>query len=232
MYLFNSAIFGKLRLIRSLGFLLLFFAACSKDEPVEVNMGYRYFPANPGHWTIYQVDSVAWNDFDGSVDTFNFQLKEIIESEFIDEQSRTNIRIERYKRASDTSEWVIKDVWFGLRTPSTAERVEENKRYVKMIFPVEEDDEWDGNAFNMLGQQTYTYTNVHEPYQINLFSFDSSATVMQQDYTTQISKNYEEEVFVTGIGLVYKKYINQKKLPTGVITKGCDYSYKLIAWGD
>lgn len=212
--------------------LFLFVAACSKDEPVSPDMGYRYFPVNPGHWMIYQVDSIAWDKFNNSVDTFNFQIKEVFESEFIDEQGRTNIRIERYKRNSDTSKWVIKDVWFALRTASTAEKVEENKRFVKMIFPVQEDDEWNGNAGNSLEKQDYTYVDINQPYTLPLFSFDSTVTVIQNDLTTAIGRNFEQEVYAADVGMIYKKFIDQETLPTGVIRDGCYYSYTLLEWGD
>lgn len=211
---------------------LLLWTACSKDEPAAADMGYRYFPVNPGHWVEYQVDSIAWNDFDGSVDTFSFRIKEVYESVFYDDQGRENIRIERYKRISDTSDWFVKDVWFGLLTEATAERIEENKRYIKLIFPVKESSEWNGNAFNALDPLTYTYAEIHQPWQSGTFQSDSTVLVLQDDYTTQISRSYAAERFAAGIGLVYKKYIQQEKLPTGVITHGCDYSYTILAWGD
>lgn len=215
--------------------LLLLFAAlsgCKKDSPAEMDMGYRYFPVNPGHWVLYQVDSIAWDDFDGSIDTFSFQIKEHFESVFMDDQGRENIRIERYKRISDTSDWFIKDVWFGLRTEATAERVEENKRYIKMIFPIKDGVEWNGNAFNTLESLDYTYVDIHQPWQLGSFFADSTALVLQDDYTTQISRDYAVERYAAGIGLVYKKHIQQEKLPTGLITHGFDYSYTLVAWGD
>lgn len=212
------------------GFLLL--PGCSKEDQPSADMGYGYFPVNPGHWVLYQVDSIAWDDFTSTVDTFSFQIKEVLESTFIDDQGRPNIRIERYIRQSDTSEWIIRDVWFGLRSASTAEKVEENERFVKLIFPVKEDAEWDGNIGNNLGAQDYTYINTHQPYQSGGMSYDSTVTVIQQDYTTAISRNYEEEIFASGVGMVYKKYVNLETLPTGVIKKGCDYTYVALGWGD
>jgi hypothetical protein len=213
--------------------VLFFLNGCKKDSDLPpANMGYRYFPANTGHWAIYLVDSIAWNAFNGSVDTFQYQIKEVIESEFIDDQGRNTLRIERYKRMSDTIAWVIKDVWFANRTPSTAERVEENIRYVRLIFPVKEGDEWNGNATNTLDREDYSYSDVHSPYTVGLHAFDSSLTVIQIDKLNLIQRDFAEEVYAVGAGLIYKKVIHVDTEVSGVITNGEDYSYTLVDWGE
>ncbi len=212
---------------------LSFFAGCKKDSDLPpTDMGYRYYPIQPGHWISYQVDSIAWDDFTATVDTFQFQIMERFESEFIDDQGRNSIRIERYKRDGDTSSWAIKDVWYSCRTTTTVEKTEENIRLLKMIFPIEDHKQWNGNIYNTLEAQDYEYTDVHTPMQYGSFHFDSTTRVLQREEYTQISENLEEEVFATGVGLVYKRYVNLEKLPTGQITKGTDFTYQIIGWGD
>jgi hypothetical protein len=207
--------------------------SCKKDNTTTyIDMGYNYFPVNQGHWVSYAVDSTYWDDFTDSVYSFSFQIREYCESVFTDDQGRPNIRIERYKRNSDTSAWVLKDVWYGLRTASTAERVEENERFIKMIFPVKEGSDWNGNSMNTLGEQVYEYTDVDLPQAYGSLSFDSTVTVLQADLDLPISKDYSIEVFAKRVGLVYKHYIKQEKQITGQITKGVDYSYTITGWGD
>jgi hypothetical protein len=215
--------------------LILLFAglmSCKKEEGIAADMGYRYFPDHPGHWLTYRVDSIHWDDFTGSVDTFSYQIKEVTESVFTDEQGRPTLRIERYKRQSDTSQWVIKDVWFANRTASTAERVEENVRYLKLIFPPEKGAKWDGNLLNTAEELECRYLWVHDPYSLEGLAYDSALAVLLSDRQTLISRDYRYEVYACGVGLVYKKFVQIETELTGVIKNGYDYSYTLLGWGD
>ena len=84
------------------------------------DLGYNYFPADIGVWVVYDVDSIVYNDFTDSVETYNYQIKEIVESAFIDGEGRETRRLERYIRLTDTLPWSINDVWFANRTASRA----------------------------------------------------------------------------------------------------------------
>ncbi|NVO02056.1 MAG: hypothetical protein HXX09_05085 [Bacteroidetes bacterium] len=215
--------------------ILLIFSSCKKDESLPpTDMKYNYFPNNIGHWVIYKVDSVDYNNTLSPCDTFSYYIKEIIESTFIDNSGRETQRIERYRKETDTSDWYIKDVWMINRTPSDAQKVEEDTRFVKLKFPVVENTKWNGNAYNTLDSWEYELIDVDKPYSINGMSFDSSATVMQYDDFNEIiiSRDYSEEVFVKNIGLVYKKFIHLKKLPSGIITSGEVYSYTIQSFGN
>ncbi len=225
-------LYTRRNLLLILIFLFAGLTSCKKEEGIPADMGYRYFPDKPGHWVTYRVDSIHWDDFTGSVDTFSYQIRELTESVFTDEQGRPTMRIERYLRQNDTAQWVIKDVWFANRTASTAERVEENVRYLKLIFPPEKGAKWDGNLLNTADELECKYQWVHEPYNLEALSYDSSLAVLLIDRQTLISKDYRYEVYACGAGLVYKKYIQVETELTGVIKSGFDYSYTLIGWGN
>ena len=131
-------------------FTLLFFSSCKKETELPVDMGYKYFPVNTGHWVTYDVDSISYNDFTGQVDSFTFQIREVVESVFTDNEGRETQRLERYKRWNDTSAWFLKDVWMVNLTATTAEKVEENIRIIKLIFPPKDNEKWDGNLYNTI----------------------------------------------------------------------------------
>jgi len=42
--------------------------------------------------------------------------------------------------------WLLKNVWYSVKTDKNVERVEENIRYIKLIFPIRNNAKWDGNA--------------------------------------------------------------------------------------
>jgi len=230
--LINNNSMKKLFCILSL-FLIIGFYSCKKDKTLPpVNMGYNYFPINIGHWVIYQVDSIVWDDFTHKSGTFHYKIKELIESEYLDNSNRITQRIERYIKRNDTSQWTIKNIWHSNRTASTAEKVEENIRFVKLIFPTQKSSSWNGNGFNTLGEQTYKYSNVDVSYTINSQTFDSTAFVLQKDEKYAISNDYAAEIYARNIGMIYKRYTSVTTKPTGEITKGVDYSYSIISYGN
>jgi hypothetical protein len=212
-------------------FLLLmlgisFCFSCKKENTeAPVDVGYEYYPVTVGNWIIYQVDSIVYDDFSGTTDTFNYQIKEVIESDFTDNEGRNTQRLERYKRQNDTSQWVIQDVWYSNRNSSTAEKVEENVRFLKMVFPIKSRQEWNGNMFNFMEPQTYKYESLFSPYDAGSMHFDSTVTVLQMEELNLILDDYAIEVFAKNIGMVYKKFRHLEKEPDGTIIKGLDLTY-------
>lgn len=195
------------RKISSLLFVIVLFASCKKDGK-QPNLGYTYFPLSVGAWAEYDVMEIKVDTIVSYYDTGFYQLKEIIQSEFIDNQGRPSYRIERYWRTADSLPWVIKDVWFATKTATMAEKVEEDVRYVKLVFPVNEDKEWNGNIYNTLTEWEYTYENLHESATVGGFSFDSTTTVLQRDNFNFIEYEYAYEIWAAGIGLVKKHYVD------------------------
>lgn len=227
-----------MRNLFSILFIVFAFVSCKKDSTIPpVDMGYKYFPVNKGHWIIYDVDSTVWDDFFPLEDprhdsTYNFQLKEITESIFNDNASRTTERIERYKKIGSL-DWYLKNVWFSNLTNSTAEKVENNIRYLKLTFPIRKGLTWNGNIYNTEDKQDYTYKEIHAPYSINGISFDSTLTVVQKvDTNSLIKKEFAIEVYAKNIGLIYKKQFTKETQINGSIVKGLEYTLKIKSWGD
>jgi hypothetical protein len=186
----------------------LLFIACKKDqETVSYDNGYAYFPVTTGSYVVYDVDSIRYDDFKGTIDTFKFELKEVIESEYLDNSDRNTLRIERYKKFPGQS-WVLTDVWSANRNASNAEKVEENVRYVKLSFPITKSKKWNGNAFNSEGEMEYKYSEVHSALTIGSLSFDSTITVQQEADSNLIEKRVKTEIYAKNVGLVSKRYID------------------------
>lgn len=185
------------------------FLSCKKDTTdVETFTGITYAPANVGHEVIYDVDSIIKSDFTGKTDTFHFQVKEVIESVFTDNQGRQTQRIERYKRLSPADPWIIYRVWSANLVTSSGnwryEKKEDNITFVKLTFPPVVGKTWNGNSMNTSEDQEYEYTFVNEPAFMNGISFDSSLTVSQYFYEDILDSVAYEERYATGVGLCYK----------------------------
>ena len=184
-------------------------------------IGYEYYPTELGRFIEYQVDSVWQDDPIGPIGSgeVHYLLRDLNESYFIDEEGRQAVRVERYWMKPTQTDWFVKDIWHRVRTPYLAEQNEENVIFVKHKFPVRNGKTWDGNARNtwqtlqeIYHQNTipeewpYEYYNVHEPYTINGFTFDSTVTVSQLDRSAVFGLNvFAQEVYAKDIGLIHKE---------------------------
>ena len=215
--------------------ITLFFPSCKRETISPVDVGYDYYPSNVGHWVTYEVDSTYYDDFTHTVKAYKFKVTEKIESSFLDNQNRKTERLERYRQWADSTSWFLKDVWISNLTSSSAEKVEENIRYIKLVFPIKKGISWNGNAFNSFNPTDYKYENIFKPYTINGISYDSTITVIQEIDSNLIYVKYMVEVYAKRVGLIYKKYKDIEKYPDPTIDSiisGVDVTYKVISFGN
>jgi len=192
------------RLLYTVFISLIVLFGCKKPDNESVNYYYNYFPLEIDSWIEYDVIEINHTEL-GS-DTSVYLLREVTTEEFLDNEGRLTYRIERFWRNDISASWDIKDVWYSNVTSTTAEKVEENVRFTKMIFPVNDSKYWDGNAFNSLEEWEYSYDSLHEPKTINNLSFDSTITVVQRDNENVVEYEKVQEVYAADIGLIYKKH--------------------------
>lgn len=189
-------------------FVVVLITSCKKQESVvNQSIDFSYCPLVVGSWISYDVTDINIDKLSNVYDTLNYYIKEIIESSFI-ENNEMIYRIERYVKLSDTTNWVIKDVWFANYTKNSIQKVEENIRYVKIIFPAKINSTWNGNAYNILDSKDYEITTLDSPETINNISIDSVLHVTQLNISNLIEKKVEIEKYAKNIGLVYKELTN------------------------
>lgn len=193
-------------------FMLLLMISCKKDKPVTpVDFGYNYFPNRIGHYVIYNVDSVVVNQLHAQIiDTFKYQIKEVIDSFFTDGSGRQTQRIVRYKRADSTQPWVVQRALSANLTTTTAERTEDNIRYLRLIFPVKLNATWNGNLYNTIPSDgsSYQYTTTDVPFSLGKAYFDSTLTVLQDSTLNLVQHRLYLERYARNTGLIYKDYID------------------------
>lgn len=220
--------------------LLFIINGCKDDDDSKVSVPsgliYSYFPTNVGHEIIYDVSLITKDGFFGTSDTAIYQIKEVVESVFLDNQNRPTLRLERYKRDTPNDPWVINDVWTSNLTATRAEKKEENVSYVKLVFPITTSTSWNGNLLNTLDPQNYEYDNLHQPDIIGGINFDSTLTVIQMDEDNYIEYRYETEIYVPGVGMVFKEhnYVekdNSQPPFVGIISQRL-YKETIVSWSN
>lgn len=203
-------------------------AGCKKPETdfEAIDLGYNYFPTKNGWFIDYEVDSISHNI---TVDTTHFFLREKMTEDFIDEEGQVAWTLERYKKNQLQDTFELTDVWVQKRTTTSAEKVEENQRFIKLVFPVEENDTWNGNAYNSMDPWNYRYTNVGDPYEIDFFDFPNTVTVNQRNNINLVDQEVAYEVYADGIGLIYKS-LKDLEYQNFEIT-GVEIEMKAIGYG-
>lgn len=237
----------------SLGVLI---NSCKEDAAVP-DMGYSYFPTDVGTYVVYDVDSTYYDDFYSPTKAFNykFQLKEKIESVFKDNQNRSTVRLERYVKYYDSlvpysaMSWKLRDVWMGNLNTTNAEKVEENVRYVRLVFPTRKSKKWDANVQNTIGEREFTYNYVDATESVGGIDFSH---VLQTEYDDGgyilTNREYFTEKYARNVGMVYRQAINVESQPKAGassaelqafyakpimqrITKGYQYTMTVVAYG-
>lgn len=212
----------------SICFSILPLLACEKEGEPPPALHKDHFPIEPGHSVTYEVDSMFHDSALGIHDTDHYFIRREIAGTFIDGEGRKSYRIERFRKDSTEGEWRIQDVWVANRNERRAEQVEENRRFIKMVFPVRSGQQWDGNAYNTLEEEDYEYEDVHEAITIEGERVDSSVKVLQKDINNLIEREFAQEIYAKGIGMVRKMELDLETYTSGEIRKGSELYMRMI----
>jgi hypothetical protein len=185
---------------------VLVIASCKKKEDITpIDLGYDYFPNEVGKFIEYEVDSTHYGITEQD---FHFYVREERLEDYVDGEGQVAVRIERFKKTNLGDQWVLSDVWVQKRTSTTAERLEENRRFVRLAFPVNIDQKWDGNAYNDLDEWEHSYESIGVSKSFGALPFSKTLTVNQRHNVNLVDQEIAEEVYAFGVGLVYKKFID------------------------
>jgi hypothetical protein len=196
--------------------------SCKKEtETINFDIGYNYYPDDSGSYVIYKIDSVIYNNFDPNnlKRISSLYLKEIITEDFIDNLGRNAKKIERYTTDSLGHPWKIDRVWYFIKNKTNVEQVEDNIRYIKLLFPMIESNIWKGNKYNLTNHFPFTdlkfttsnfdwnyrVTGVNGNYTNGNIATDSVVTILQAADSSDVEKVYSLERYARNIGLVYKE---------------------------
>ncbi|TVR77077.1 MAG: hypothetical protein EA412_12375 [Chitinophagaceae bacterium] len=220
------------------------FQSCDREDDFKPDFKRAYMPLEVGYYVIYDVDSITYDDFFSPprVDTATYQLKEYIESSFEDLEGRLSFRIERHRRPNENAAWEVKNVWFATEDDTRVERVEDNIRFIKLIFPPREGESWAGHQYVQTTEELafmadweYQYENVDMPFELNGHFFDSTLTVHQRDRDILIEKVYAKEKYAKNVGLIYKEWLFLKKqnvaAPWSEASSGFIYTKRIADYG-
>jgi hypothetical protein len=238
-------IFKEVKKTLSFSLLLLLCTSCvKKSVPEQQVKGLDYFPLTNGRFVVYEVDSTAYGEIPRDTTVTRYLLKEKLADAFTDNEGREAIRLERYikpytpGKPYDSIAWRMRDVWMVNADRKSVLQLEGNVRYTKLVFPVEEQGRWNGNAYNNKGEQEYVYEYADRTETVNGVAIERVVKVKQEEFRTLISYEYQAEKYGAGIGLVQREItaIYSNSIVPGQpvekrIEKGFVYRQTLLTYG-
>jgi len=213
-------------------------SSCGDDESVEPDLttGLSYFPLVKGNWIEYVADSIVHlpdddnSEIDSLKEYYHFYIREVIDSSFTDSQGNTAFVVLRYRRMSDTLPWELSNVWTANADLNSAQRVEDNIRFIKLKFPIETSTSWNGNAYNFFPEEEFNYENIFEPKQLNSLHFDSTITT-EYEFLSVVNRTTKKEIYGAEVGLLYKQHdsIRTANTPSHgfIILNGVEYTQQV-----
>lgn len=186
--------------------LLIGFSACKTnaddlDVPNYEN-GSKYYPLDSGIIRHYQVDSIAYDDNTGAIDTFRFVLEEEIIGTIVGQFQEPHWVIKRSVKKELSQIWEPRASLFVLGTPNNLQVVEENNRFVKLVFPLGNTNTWNGNMYNNLGRRNYLLQFKEQAFTLEDTSFIDCAQIQEANIKNAIEEVFVRSVYAANIGLV------------------------------
>lgn len=234
--------------------LLLFIAAlsfvytsCTKSNdggPKYAEPTRGYYPLQPGHFVIYDVDSVIWNDVDCSRKERHLNIRYMVADTFTDDMGRPSFRIDVHQRIADTGIWRANTVIYATPTDSGLDVVMNNVRSEKLVFPVSDGAVWLGNRNVDTNEKEnkiylgwlYQYVNYLQPYNNGRLNFDNTITVNEVNDSLSnpdlypgkfASRNYAREVYGYDVGMIYKEFTHWTYDPSDP-SRSCKKGFSVV----
>lgn len=208
---------------------LALLAGCRKENPAPVDLGMDYFPIDVGRWIEYEVDS-AWNEpVVGSSGQVRYRLREVIDSQYVDPAGRIAQRIERFMWDTIAQQWRIRDVWSQTRDVRRVERNEEDRRYLKMSFPVKDGQRWDLNVYHSGPALEVGHVEAHSPFTVNGLAFDSTVLVRSYFPNNLVTTVTYRERYAKHVGLIDRQ-VDSTNTQAGSTT-GYYFRQRIVAYG-
>ncbi len=225
--------------------VIFVFSACKTKTAANPDFAYEYMPLEIGQYIIYDADSVAYDKFSNSKRSFKFQIKEKVESQFKDNIGQDFYKIGRYKRRQDSlgnfvdSTFILKTIFTSAIAQNSLQVVEDNQKYVRLVFPPNLNQEWNANVYNNNGEQMHFIQILNEKISLNKLSYENVCQVVELKSNPEIKifKKYKYTTYARNIGIIEKYQMDiasQKNLSLPIeerIEEGNIYHLKLKRYG-
>ncbi len=195
--------------------------ACNERVIQEPNLdfGYDYFPLELGDFWEYEVDSFIYRPGQNggvAIDSVQAQLREMVVDTFRDNANLLNFIVEQYTRRSKEDIWQIRNVLRLARNEEQAYRIEDNLRFLKMVFPPKPESSWPGTNYfdefiaipvaggdiEVFKGWESTILSREGSWKSGDLNFEEVLEIEIADFNTFIERREGKEYYAKGVGLI------------------------------
>ncbi|GAB4416127.1 MAG: hypothetical protein OHK0039_25320 [Bacteroidia bacterium] len=187
--------------------------ACNRVKDTVLPHTELIFPNEAGHTRISEVHDTTFTTAGiANPQTIAYYKRERLGRTETDLQGR-EVRLVEVSRSPliRPYDFAPDRIWYQYFAPQTganyyAERIEENRRTLVLRFPVTTVTRWNGNLYNALGTEIFSYGALDTTVTVKGQTFENCVMVIQKlDTTGFIIQEFAYEIYAPGIGLI-KKY--------------------------
>jgi hypothetical protein len=195
--------------------LCLLLSGCKKESELAPDIGYDFYPTTLYSERIFEVDSIVFNDFTKTTDTFSFFLKERLEEVFTGGTNQS-VRVVNYRRESAETSWKPTKTWAFTATSTFIEEQTDNLRTHTLVFPVKKGEKWDANRPNTLKTEENEYLSLQSE-TVGEKTYPAVVHIKRRQIqdALKINTDIAFDKYAKGIGLVYRHRENIKRFTTG-----------------
>jgi len=220
---------------------LIVVTGCKKDnKQFSVNYGYNYYPVDSGHYIIYNVDSVTFNydQINYTRDTSRYQMQAFFGDTLHDLLDSVNFRLYYSTRADSNSSWGSPYETYGLRVTTNLQVVENDIRFIKLIFPPQAAEQWMGNlyvpttgAYTTYQGWNYYFENIDTTVVISGQTYNNAIVVSEVNNVSLISKIVRTEIYAPNVGMIYQEWeaLSKQNVILGWDT-GAESGFSIHMW--
>jgi hypothetical protein len=191
---------------------------CTEVTELGNDIGREYYPVKVGNYWIYDVSETTFtNQFlTDPADSVTYQVRERVDTVFRNQVGELTYKVIRSKRTRPGQPWGQDSLVTIIKSSSDVRYTYDNLKTVKLVFPVVEHKQWDGNAFNVLQPDNsqglekfkFTYAQVGQPFALPDTSYQHTVKVIQFLRQDAIKLVGRQEVYALGVGMIHKRIID------------------------
>ena len=211
--------------------------ATSEVEPDLTRLGHDYFPMKVGMFRVYDMDETTHRIL--GPERRRFQMRETVVDSIVLSGSEVRYTLHRETRSDDEGVWSLDSVWTARVSTQRAIVTENNVQFIKMVFPIENELEWDANAYNSRNFEYYRYDNTTRDTTFFENQYDDLWRVYHGPNLEEnfLGWNSRSEIYARNVGLIHKSvhiwnYCQQGCSSEKQIVAGRDLTQVLIEYGE
>jgi hypothetical protein len=176
----------------------------SSDQNPQLDTGKEYYPLRKGMYQIYDVLEIHYTL--GVPETLRYELRTEVTDSFPNAEGGFSYVVQRSKKEDGQSDFLPLNTWSSRIESHQVVTQEENISFVKISLPILKDDEWDGNLYNTIGEDTYLMEEVKTATNVNDITYSDCIVVNQndnQDFVVFLDQR--KEIYARHAGLIFKE---------------------------